>query len=311
MNSLFATLSVLMISPLAAAAPIAQHAGNSDPVTEGWTTSIGNPGTSAAPGTEVTASGEHRFWNVQDMTSTSSGAYYMMLSSEQLAAAWRFRVLARVIDSPIVPGYPDVPGTGVIVRDGTSYWSFYLGNDWVGPMGNSGTLALKHFMNTRDDYHSYVIAFSPNGPGPADDTADFFIDGQLVFAGVPRAGLFGPCEEALSFGPVSTNGTSNVNFELVRFEIPDPSAGGATCDGEGDHGGNDGSHDGDERDDHGRNLAESSAVPRMAPSVPASSRLCDTADPSAVPSALAGLLPAAAIGLGIVSRAFFRRRSPR
>ncbi len=52
---------------------VIRHEGVNDPVSEGWT--LGGPGPGAiGPGSEVTASGTHEFWRVEDAGSCSGCA---------------------------------------------------------------------------------------------------------------------------------------------------------------------------------------------------------------------------------------------
>ena len=288
-----ATLALAVLMPASAsAATLVRHQGSTDPSTEGWyyITSGGNVTTSG--GTEITASGEHHYWNTNDASLSGGASWYFDMTSAQFASAWRFQISARVIDSPIVPGYLDVPGTGLIMRDGINYWSFYLGNDFVGPMGNAGTLAARYYLNTRNDYHSYVIAISHNGAGAADDTADFYVDGALAFAGMPRSVLYASTDVVVNFGPNSTNGTSNVNYELVRVDVSDAPG---TCSEGGD---DDGEAGGDSHDVHAATALRDPEV-RVA-SVRAGG--CDAAMEGASPASLLGLA-------GIVLALATRRRT--
>ncbi|MBI1926274.1 PEP-CTERM sorting domain-containing protein [Candidatus Poribacteria bacterium] len=218
------------------AVPVVVHQGSHDPATEGWTLNmsgviVGN----LAGGTETTASGSHDFWHIQDLSTTGVSSYTHALNNADLSGNWRFEAGLRIIDSPVCPGCLDVGGTGVIVADGMNYWSFYVSNSGAGPISDSGktglhSLLLSTSLDTRSDYHHYAIDFSQNGPGSSDDTADFFVDGVLVFNDVGRTGLWTSSAMFVHFGPVSTGGTSDANFELVRFDngapqqaIPEPS----------------------------------------------------------------------------------------
>lgn len=204
--------NVLLAPLVLLAAPPVLHVGFHDPEHEGWQMTSSDAGVFAGPGTEATGSGVHHYWRLYDGSTAGGSVYHVEPPTDAFAGDWRLAVSARVVDSPVVPGFPDVPGTGLIVRDGQNYWSFYLANAWVGPMGSASSLAQKYWMDTRDDYHCYVIERSPG-----DDTADFYVDGQLVFANVSRAGLYEAPDQLVSFGPVSTEGTSDVHYEYVRF----------------------------------------------------------------------------------------------
>jgi len=222
-------LAVLMtaacLPSIAAAAPVVIHQGSNDPQTEGWTFS-GSGGTTTIAGTEIIAAVTHNFWNVNDSSDLYAKAYTYSLTPGNLAGDWVFDAIVRVIDSPIVPPGPDVGGTGLIVADGLNYWSFYLTNSTAGTVSNSSPLGLSHsfMLNTTTDYHHYQIAFSQNGAGTGDDTANFFSDGTLVFGNVPRSDLYVSGASYAYFGPVSSAGTSDANYELVRFDDGTPAA---------------------------------------------------------------------------------------
>lgn len=211
------------------AAPLIVHQGLNDPASEGWTLqSSGTTAGSLVGGAETTASGSHDYWQIQDLSFTGVQYYDYQLTSETLALDWRLEASLRIIDSPVVPNGTDLGGTGIFVADGMNYWSFYLSNTTVGPISDTGktglhSLLLSSPLDTQSDYHDYVIEFSHNGAGSVDDTADFFIDGVLVFDDVGRSGLWTTADNLVSFGPVSTTGTSDAHYELVSFTpVPIP-----------------------------------------------------------------------------------------
>jgi len=229
------TLCLLLgaCSPWAARAnDIALHAGSLDPAQEAWEVSItGN--SAGAGGSEITPSGEHSFWDARDSATDGGIVYGVALGAADLSADWRLEAIVRVVDAPICPGCADFGDVGVIVRDGLNYWSFYLGNATAGPISDSGktglhSLLLSKSLDTRADYHRYDIHFHQNGPGPEDDSADFFIDGVRVFGDVGRSGLWTSSEQAVSFGAISTAGTGEAHWEWVRFDdgrgVPEPCA---------------------------------------------------------------------------------------
>ena len=202
-----------------------QHEGDTDPVAEGWThfvTNSGSPGI-AAGGRETTPSGEHAYWRVQDLIYDGSQSYNSPLPQPLSIGAWRLTAVVRVVDSPIVPnGGLEVGGTGVFVADGRYYWSFYLSNVAAGPVSNnynrggSHSFARSVVLDTRDDYHEYTIQFTPKGGD--NDSADFSVDGKLVFDDVPRQGLFESSDSLFYFGPIATNGISDAKYAWVCFE---------------------------------------------------------------------------------------------
>ena len=142
---------------------------------------------------------------------------------------WRFEASVRVTNGPIIPGAIDISGNALVVQDGLTSWDFYLGDNLVGPRGTSASLttfAMSTAINF-DDYHTFVIQFSQNGLGTADDTADFFIDGVLVFDDVERHQLYATSSQTIVFGGVSTVGVADANYEMISFDdglsvVPEP-----------------------------------------------------------------------------------------
>jgi hypothetical protein len=66
-----------------------------------------------------------------------------------------------------------------------------------------------------------------DGPGAGDDTADFLVDGLLVFDDVGRSGLWTASDVLLGFGAVSTAGVGTARWERVLFDdgrVPEPNA---------------------------------------------------------------------------------------
>lgn len=211
----------------AAAAPIATHSGSTDPVVEGWSLSAVGPGLDPSPGIETTATGEHAFWKILDSTPDGGGSYYWPTPDAlDYRSDWKIRASVRVVDAPAIPGYPGVGDICVLARDGLNYWTLYLTNDRVGPLGPNVSLARTYFLDTRSDYHTYEIDFSANGPGVEDDTADFLVDGVVVFAGVHRLELYASTAVSLNWGGCSSAGLGEANFESIVFDdatvVPTP-----------------------------------------------------------------------------------------
>jgi hypothetical protein len=217
MNKTFSLKTAIAVTCLALSASpahsatIVEHMGANDPATEGWTFSqSGTPVGTMSGGSETTGSGNHDFWQVQDLSNTGSSAYNRALSAPELSGNWTLEASLRIIDSPSV-------GTAIIVADGLNYWSFYLNNGFVGTRDTSGALYQPITMDTTDDYHNYKIQFSQNGAGTADDTADFFVDGVLKY-NVSRSVLFASAASPfIWFGPTGTAVISDARFELVNF----------------------------------------------------------------------------------------------
>ncbi len=203
---------------------VVDHTGATDPDTEGWEfrssgTTIGGAG----PGTEVTASGSHDYWNIQDL-GTAGVSYYLRPSClTAVEANWVLEASLRIVDSPVLPAL-GVGATGVIVDDGYTNWSFYIANGIADAIDPNINYAFSVPVDTQTDYVTYRIEFSANGPGHEDDTADFLIDGAIVADDVGRAGLFASNQSIVWMGPVSTIGTSDANYERVTIDydiVPD------------------------------------------------------------------------------------------
>ena len=102
-----------------------------------------------------------------------------------------------------------MPFTSLGVRDGLDIWVFRLGNDLVGVLDDTAVpntvFARSANVDTRSDYHEYAIQFNRNGLGTADDTADFFYDGSLLFANVSRAEIGDSALRGVEWGPGATD----------------------------------------------------------------------------------------------------------
>lgn len=229
MGAVCACLAVISFNVNAGALVI--HQGQNDPTTEGWLLETTGTATgSLGGGSETTLTGVHNYWNIQDLSNTGSQFYTYSLTDANLSQNWRLEADLRIVDSLVCQNCTDVGSTAIIVADGMNYWSFYFSNSNAGPISNTGksgqhSLLMSTPIDTRSDYHNYAIEFSQNGTGPADDTADFFVDGVLVFNDVGRSGLWTTSDKEVRFGPVSTLDFSDANFETVRFDVvPIPAA---------------------------------------------------------------------------------------
>jgi hypothetical protein len=217
MNKTFSLKTAIAVTCLALGASpahsvtIVEHIGLNDPATEGWTlVQSGTPIGTMSGGSETTGSGNHDYWQVQDLSNTGSSAYRRTLSAPELSGNWSLEASLRIVASPST-------ATGIIVADGLNYWSFYLNNGSVGARDTAGLLHLPIAMDTTDDYHNYRIQFSQNGAGTADDTADFFVDGNFIYT-VGRSTVFASgASPFVLFGPTSTPLISTANFESVNF----------------------------------------------------------------------------------------------
>lgn len=217
---LAALTAAVIASPLVNADPVVSHEGMADPVTQGWThTLINCPACALGPGSETTDSGVHDYWQVQDSTTSGISNYFAEPCVIAYAGDWTFEASIRIIDSPVFAG-TNIGTTAMFLSDGMNYWSFYIDNDKAGPLGQGTplTLAVPFALDTRDDYHTYSIAFSQNGPGPEDDTADFFIDGQPIASDLGREDLYASTAQLIFFGAAGTASVMDAHFEYVRFD---------------------------------------------------------------------------------------------
>jgi hypothetical protein len=217
MNKTFSLKTAIAVTCLALGASpahsttIVEHIGANDPATEGWTlVQSGNAVGTMSGGSETTGSGSHDYWQVQDLSNDGSNTYRRLLSAPELSGNWTLEASLRIVDSPS-------SGTGIIVADGLNYWSFYLNNGSTGARDINGDLYQPIVMDTTDDYHNYRIQFSQNGAGTADDTADFFVDGNFIYT-LGRSTVFALATTPfVLFGPTSTALISTANFESVNF----------------------------------------------------------------------------------------------
>ena len=70
------------------------------------------------------------------------------------------------------------------------------------------------------DFVQLEIALSQNGPGPDDDTADFIVNGNLVFNDVQRHEIYQSLDRWAFFGTVSTANLGDALYESVTFQTP-------------------------------------------------------------------------------------------
>lgn len=230
---MLAVMTMLIFAPSAVrGSSIIVHQGANDPITEGWPLNSGDP-TGSFGGTEITPSGSHDFWHIEDRPGPElNGSYILPLTSTNLSGNWRFDASLRIIESPVAPTDIDVGIEAIYVSDGLNYWSFYISNRMAGVLSDTGhinppgahTYLYSRAFDTRDDYHHYAIQFSQNGPGSEDDTADFFIDEVLVFPNVGRAGLWTAPEMRVAFGPAGNLRPNSANFERVCLDSGPQSA---------------------------------------------------------------------------------------
>jgi len=233
----FTTIIALGLCTQASAATVFQYEGNVDPLTlSNWTKSPGDNGAVGA-GTEIINSVSYDYWQVEDNTSSQGNfyAYDVASNTVDFTNDWYLESSLRVINSPTVPGTTNVPAQAVVVADGLNYWSFYVGNDVIGPVDGAGSSVSFSMSQTLpadywNDYHTFAIQFSQNAIGSADDTADFFIDGVLIWNDIGRDAMYSSGNSLIGFGGVSTLGTGEANYDYIRFDdgsvgvVPIPAA---------------------------------------------------------------------------------------
>ena len=191
-RSLLAAILAALVCMLHSTSPayattLADHLGNQNPATEGWTLYNSSGGT-VYGGTEATVSGTYDYWRVSHPSTTTPSNYYRyILSPADLDADWYISGSIRVVDSRYHAWGYALPFGMFSVRDDYSTWGFLFGNSVVGIMDSTIHFSRSQSMDTRSDYHLYEMLFHRNGVGYADDTADFLIDGSVVFGNVTRA----------------------------------------------------------------------------------------------------------------------------
>ena len=85
-------------------------------------------------------------------------------------------------------------------------------------------MAFSHPIDTQSDYFDVAIQFSHNSPGIGDDTADFFVNGQLVGDDVTRTSVIqAGGHRFVDWGAISSAGVADVHFERVAL-VPLPAA---------------------------------------------------------------------------------------
>jgi len=212
-------LLAFLVSASSHAVTIIEHLGSADPETEGWTLSGIGAG-STQPGNENTTSGNYDYWRVYDGDSClgCTRNYTFGLSPTDLASDWQLDARLRIVNSPTL-------GQAIILFDGITAWSFYFDNATTGPVQNNQGIVHPVSLDATADYHLYTIKFSHNGVGTADDTADFFIDGQLVLNDIGRSGLNIATTQSVFFGGIGSQPISDAHYEFVRFSVPEPMLG--------------------------------------------------------------------------------------
>ncbi|MCW5624365.1 MAG: hypothetical protein KIT73_06590, partial [Burkholderiales bacterium] len=206
-------LLLLAVSHSASSATLAQHTGSVDPISQGWQYSS-DAASLFTGGSESIAGTTYEFWETQDLSTESFNAYVIPLSDSLRENAWSLVAVVRVVSSPLVNDFT-VGGQSVTVSDGITVWQFNFSDANAGPVTPFpfSYIGDAEVGDTTDVYHEYRIDFLPNQAGTQDDTANFYVDGNLVFAGVERdslAATSGPSQ--ILFGNASSPGLSTARY---------------------------------------------------------------------------------------------------
>jgi len=225
------TVSTVLIFSIsvnyANAASVINYDGTVDPLTlNNWIRSSGATDSIGA-GTEQINGINYDYWQVDDHSSSAAGlyAYDFAPNTIDFSNDWYVEASVRVIDTQNAPN-TNVPSQAVIVADGLNYWSFYTGNDFLGPVASNTSLAMSQPLPSDywNDYHTFGIQFSQNSVGTSDDTADFYIDGVLIWDDVSRSILHSSTSSYVGFGGTSTPAaTSIANYNYITFDDGAPS----------------------------------------------------------------------------------------
>ncbi len=195
---------------------VAQHVGDTNPLTEGWY--VGAQGGSYVQGPVTSPPEALPAWKVDD-----NGGYYCLQQNltnpereEASLNGWVLRTRLRVVD------IPDTLGASVhVVYETTgnpyNYFSMRFGSDASGnalvDVGSGGTITVPG-----SGYHLYELVCDP-----ADGLADFYVDGGLEASdlGYDRDRGF----QYVQWGSNTSSDTGHGHYNLVEFEIvPEPTA---------------------------------------------------------------------------------------
>ena len=225
-------LAIVLVSALGAQADpiIIQHVGDTDPVNEGWASTVdGGNWAGAVDDSGIPA------WQTSD-TSTSNGYCYYdhFPDPTDFTDPTGWTVTARM---RVVWNHCDQLGSdaGFGVADGTSYWYFDMVGDeddpdpdsdgiWLDT--NSGTKTRLHPMDTAAAYHTYQLVYDPAQSGQASVYVDGTWIADLSRSQVAPAPVH-PWTYYLYFGAGTRASTGVSNYNYVAFEtgqqiIPEP-----------------------------------------------------------------------------------------
>jgi hypothetical protein len=204
----------LLLCGTARAAVIAQHVGNADPTTEGWTyDNYGGGSASTFGGTDTEA-----YWEIQGHETNATPRYLYDLATADVTDPSGWTMTARIKDVDAT-----VAWTGAFaVRDGTNVWPMYVLS--YGPAGRPGiykvnsdsTLSstLLVDIDTTSAYHTYQMYYDPNAA-----SVSWYVDGNYITSYTRAQATTAQGLYRLEFGDASRpDVSSDAKFALVSFE---------------------------------------------------------------------------------------------
>jgi hypothetical protein len=202
------------------------HDGATDPLSEGWSGSIGTGGGTSATAVYNDAGSGFDAWAVDDNSTASDTLryYYEDLTAAQTeegaSAGWSLSLRLRIVNIP--DGFTTVGGFGVAstiaatYRDGVRDWYLGFGAQADGdpvirlPNNNTGTWA---FEGGGSGYHLYELRYDPLA-----GSADFFIDGiERISNIVANTSVYSG--RRVLWGATTSPDAGEGRFSSVRFEM--------------------------------------------------------------------------------------------
>lgn len=213
-------VGVFLVGGSVQAAPLAEHSGSTDPVTEGWVFNDYNGGT----GVQSSGVDTEAHWNIhRDAGAAGRYIYDLAPSSFTDPTGWTATARAKAVTSANI----DDAAFGVF--DGTSRWGIHLFAS--GAWSQTPSWGLGAQLSTDDAtaaYHTYQMYFDPAGDG-GNGTVDYYSDGNYIGTSkrtdVPALGGV----YRIDFGDNNGGGESeskwsSVSFEVGNHVIPEPTS---------------------------------------------------------------------------------------
>lgn len=210
---------LLLLAPAtpAAAQLVAEHSGDADPVSEGWS-SVG-AGTGVTTGAVVGDVGGFDAWSIDDASAAvgSNLSYELVPSAPQIAAAaargWNLTVRLRI------PTFPDTgpAGESIVVSydDGATHYAMRFHADAAGRLSvvltDDGPESSHDVL--LDGYHVFHLRYTPSL-----GTATLWVDGVAEINNYDGLATLGSA--AIRFGSIDDADTGHAHYSLVAFETP-------------------------------------------------------------------------------------------